>query len=418
MKKLCVSLFLIISIYMLKAQPSINELVCIHSANTISDMNAITAPLAGSLVFVDNENSIYYRSQSQWVKLGDDWHVIGNSQSNSFIGTTNNQDVKFKTNNQDRMVIKRNGNIGINSPEPTGLFEINSRNIEVDIVPKMTSNSSNGVTLSGPSSNLGTSTTFKDAFDDSNSTNWFVSRTSSTDTNPDAWIVVDLGLGKAVTSYTLRAGSNWNRAPKQYRLQGSTNGTNWVNLEAINTISTNNWITIPQKSHNVTNSTNYRYYRLYFYSSFNAYQVSNYNANYQIDEIQLKADIPELTINSNENVGVNTYNPQEKLHVNGNILASAYQTPDYVFEHYFEKESHINPEYEFQSLEKVHSFIKENHHLPNTPSRKEIEKTGGIIINKAIENNLEKIEELHLHLIELEEYISYLEKKYHKIKKQ
>ncbi|MDB0007438.1 hypothetical protein N9E30_05755 [Flavobacteriales bacterium] len=39
--------------------------------------------------------------------------------------------------------------------------------------------------------------------------------------------------------------------------------------------------------------------------------------------------------------------------------------------------------------------------MPGIPSAKKIEKQGGILINRAVEQNLEKIEELYLHLYEL-----------------
>lgn len=417
MKRILISFVFIFFTHVLKAQTA-SQLLNINSVSSISDVNNISTPIQGSLIYVSGENALYYRGSSQWKKItGDDWQIIGNS-SNSFFGSTNSQDIRFKTNNTERMVIKDNGNIGVNIKEPSELFEVNSRVHEVDLVPEMNSNSQNGVTLNGLTSVLGTSTTFKDAFDNNNFSNWFVSRTSSSDSNPDLWVSVDLGVSRAVTGYTLRAGSNWARTPKQYQLQGSNNGTNWTNLENINTVSTNDWQTNPLKSHSVNNTTNYRHYRLYFHSSFESYQLgANYSANYQIDEIEFKGDIPELIVNSNNSrVGINHYNPQEALHVNGNILANAFQTPDYVFEHYFDNHSQSNPNYSFSSLENIHEFIRENHHLPNLPSKKDVENNGGIIINKAVEQHLEKIEELYLHLIELEEYVSNLEKKYRKIK--
>ena len=101
------------------------------------------------------------------------------------------------------------------------------------------------------------------------------------------------------------------------------------------------------------------------------------------------------------NVGIGVQDPSEKLQVNGNILATGTIVPDYVFEHYFEGKSKLNPEYTFTDLEETIEFTKKNHHLPGIPSAKKIEKQGGILINRAVEQNLEKIEELYLHLYEL-----------------
>ncbi|MBL6663721.1 MAG: hypothetical protein ISP71_06415 [Flavobacteriales bacterium] len=108
-------------------------------------------------------------------------------------------------------------------------------------------------------------------------------------------------------------------------------------------------------------------------------------------------------------VGIGTHNPSELLHVNGNIMvSSAFNTPDYVFEKYYTNNMSSQPEYEFIDLEKVKEFTKQNLHLPNVPSRADLQKKGGMILNKAIEMNLEKIEELFLHSFELSRKIKAL----------
>ena len=47
----------------------------------------------------------------------------------------------------------------------------------------------------------------------------------------------------------------------------------------------------------------------------------------------------------------------------------------------------------------MEAFVKENHHLPNVPSAAEVAEQGGIVLNRASEVQLEKIEELYLHTI-------------------
>ena len=103
------------------------------------------------------------------------------------------------------------------------------------------------------------------------------------------------------------------------------------------------------------------------------------------------------------NLGVGVANPTEKLQVDGNILASGSITPDYVFEHYYQGESPRKQDYQMPSLEDVRKFTQKHHHLPGVPSAAEIQKQGGILLNRASEIQLEKIEELFLHLIELKE---------------
>lgn len=73
---------------------------------------------------------------------------------------------------------------------------------------------------------------------------------------------------------------------------------------------------------------------------------------------------------------------------------------DYVFE----------PDYKLMPLEKVEEFTKANKHLPNVPSADEITKEG-IDVAKVSKMFMEKIEELTLHIIDLNKRIKELEKK-------
>ena len=73
---------------------------------------------------------------------------------------------------------------------------------------------------------------------------------------------------------------------------------------------------------------------------------------------------------------------------------------DYVFEE----------NYEFLTLDEVALFIKKNGHLPKTPSAAEIEADGGFELKFVALNHQEKIEELFLHLIELNKEADQLER--------
>ena len=115
-----------------------------------------------------------------------------------------------------------------------------------------------------------------------------------------------------------------------------------------------------------------------------------------------------FVVANNGNVGIDTDNPTQKLHVVGNILASGSITPDYVFEHYFEGESKLKTDYKLNSLEQTIEFAKKHKHLPSIPSAIEVEQKGGIILNKSVEQNLEKIEELHIYIYELSNELDYL----------
>jgi len=80
---------------------------------------------------------------------------------------------------------------------------------------------------------------------------------------------------------------------------------------------------------------------------------------------------------------------------------------DYVFDDY----------YKLKSLEDVDDFIEENGHLHNTLSAEEIEENGGIEISEVTRNQQEKIEEIFLHLIELNEQLKTLQAENTELKK-
>ncbi len=101
-------------------------------------------------------------------------------------------------------------------------------------------------------------------------------------------------------------------------------------------------------------------------------------------------------------VGINVYNPQHALEVNGTVRAKEIKIestnwPDYVFA----------PEYQLPTLEEVSNHIKENKHLPGIPSAKEVEESG-VNLGELNAKLLQKIEELTLYVIDLKKEINEL----------
>lgn len=122
-----------------------------------------------------------------------------------------------------------------------------------------------------------------------------------------------------------------------------------------------------------------------------------------------------MVIRENDNVGIGTANPDEKLTVKGKIHAEEIKVDlaipaDYVFQKYFTGSSTLKPDYQMPSLNEIESFVKENHHLPNIPSASEIQQNG---LQLGEMNNLllQKVEELTLYIIEQNKRIEALEAK-------
>ncbi len=93
----------------------------------------------------------------------------------------------------------------------------------------------------------------------------------------------------------------------------------------------------------------------------------------------------------------------EKIKV---AVASSTDWADYVFE----------PSYKLMSLDKVESFVKENKHLPNVPSAEEMAKNG-LDVTLTSAKLMEKIEELTLYMIELNKEVKALKAENEKLKK-
>jgi hypothetical protein len=101
---------------------------------------------------------------------------------------------------------------------------------------------------------------------------------------------------------------------------------------------------------------------------------------------------------------------QATLKVNGDITARKLKItqtgwPDYVF----------GVDYKLPSLQEINNYIKANHHLPNVPAAAEIEKNG-LDVGEMQKTMMQKIEELTLHMIRLDEENRQLKAELEKLK--
>ena len=108
--------------------------------------------------------------------------------------------------------------------------------------------------------------------------------------------------------------------------------------------------------------------------------------------------------NGNVRIGAGTANPTKALEVNGairskEVLVEVANWSDFVFD----------KDYDLMTLKEVESYIKENGHLPDVPSAKEV-KANGVEVGEMNAILLQKIEELTLYIIELEKKIEKVQK--------
>jgi hypothetical protein len=111
------------------------------------------------------------------------------------------------------------------------------------------------------------------------------------------------------------------------------------------------------------------------------------------------------------NVGIGTANPGNyKLAVEGKIgarevVVTTAAWADYVFE----------PSYHLRPLSEVETFLKENKHLPEIPSAKDVE-ANGVNLGEMNMLLLKKVEELTLYVIELKKENDEMKKEMEKLK--
>jgi hypothetical protein len=102
---------------------------------TTAQMNAIATPALGLMVFNTDLNCLHFyfsgwKSQCDPANVGA-WSLLGNTGTTAgtnFLGTTDAQDLVFKTNNTEGMRLATNGRLGINTSVPTSAITVINKN--------------------------------------------------------------------------------------------------------------------------------------------------------------------------------------------------------------------------------------------------------------------------------------------------
>lgn len=131
------------------------------------------------------------------------------------------------------------------------------------------------------------------------------------------------------------------------------------------------------------------------------------------DELGIWKETMRIASNGNLGIGTSTPPVDYKLAVAGKVIADELKIkpytsgwPDYVF----------NSKYQLTPLSELEKFIKTHQHLPEVPSAKEVTANGiEVGANQAL--LLKKIEEITLHLIELNKKVEELQQENQELKK-
>lgn len=101
---------------------------------TNTQMNDITTPATGLIVYNTTNSCIYFYDGATWVSTcasaSNYWTTAGNSSLtiNKFLGSTDATDLNFRTNNTLRMVLASSGNLGIGVASPSNTLTISGTN--------------------------------------------------------------------------------------------------------------------------------------------------------------------------------------------------------------------------------------------------------------------------------------------------
>jgi hypothetical protein len=132
----------------------------------------------------------------------------------------------------------------------------------LQLVPKMTSNSQNGYVASASNAYSGDYEAYR-AFDGNLSASGKWSTAEGHHLN--SWVQIELPEGAAANYFTLAAPNEGlrERSPKDFKIQGSLNGVDWVDLVSEEGLS---WQSAQIREWEIENAVSYGFYRVFVFT--------------------------------------------------------------------------------------------------------------------------------------------------------
>ncbi|MCO5269900.1 MAG: hypothetical protein M9897_13510 [Brumimicrobium sp.] len=303
-----------------------------------------------------------------------EWSTSGNiADTNSFIGTQNAACLRLNSNNQERMRISADGNIGIGTKEPVERLDVEGNiSLTGDLIFKgeayHTDSTKQVLMLNeyGKTEAKGLGNFLSDIY------------------AIDCYMTTEENPTRAVVGLTLPSWANRIADDRQILYTGLTCPTSVG-------IGTNLPMTLLDVRGNgrftggLRIGNNYEGYNAAFYIENKSTAGHTY-----FDYLMLvKNASGQRVLQLEENGLLRTRE----------VKVDVEAWPDYVF----------HDHYNLMPLNEVKDFINQHGHLPNVPSAKEIEENG-VNLGESAKISLEKIEELTLYLFELNERLNEQEK--------
>lgn len=299
-------------------------------------------------------------SQTTTTQSGQKWTTSGNTiDTGDYLGTVNNQDLRFITNDTIRMLLTKEGNVIVNNG-----FQVNKEtNFNGDIKVNGNQEIENNLTVNG-NMTINTNSTIQG----SQTINKTLTVVDSTMFQNNVSIIGKVGIGKPVATEQLEVNGN---------------------------IKANNLIVTDLNSGLLSIDRDGKLYTA---------------------PVGSVPETPQLKVtdklNVTGNIVVGTSLLKKELNVNGKINANDIEVSSRSWADYVFKDG-----YQLMPLSEVELFVEKNNHLPNVPSEKEV-LTNGINVAQMNETLLMKIEELTLYIIEQQKMIEQLQLEMNQLKKQ